>query len=123
MTEHTKGPWKVNGELAIVGEIRTQLFCATVDPLTAEKYRGSICTIQSCDHIKGITQEEAEANARLIAEAPNMLKALKFLLAGSWKSIDKDNMEFEGKVSTFQLEMARAAIAKVEGNLKPQDEN
>jgi hypothetical protein len=35
-------------------------------------------------HTGGATQEEAEANARLIAAAPDMLKALEAVQAQSW---------------------------------------
>ena len=37
--------------------------------------------------------------------------ALRFLLDTKWKSVDKDNMEFEGRVSCYQLDKARAALA------------
>ena len=42
------------------------------------------------------------------------LEALKFLMATKWKSIDKDNMEFAGRVTCFQLDKAREAIAAIE---------
>ena len=28
----------------------------------------------------------------------------------NWKSVDKDNMEFEGRVTCYQLDLARAAL-------------
>ena len=32
----------------------------------------------------------------------------------NWKSADKDNMEFEGRVTCYQLDQARAALKGVE---------
>lgn len=64
MSRHTAGPWAFshNGhyfEVSRVGDA---------------KYRGEICNAHSAEHISGITNEEAEANARLIAAAPELLE-------------------------------------------------
>jgi hypothetical protein len=37
--------------------------------------------------------------------------ALEFLFNTKWKSVDKDNMEFEGRVTCYQLDRARAVLA------------
>jgi hypothetical protein len=37
--------------------------------------------------------------------------ALDFLFKTKWKSIDRDNMEFEGRVTCYQLDRARAALS------------
>ena len=38
--------------------------------------------------------------------------ALRFLFEETtWKSVDKDNMEFEGRVTCYQLDKARNALA------------
>jgi hypothetical protein len=59
-----------------------------------------------------VHDEELFANARLIAAAPTMLEALKFL-------VDRGLTYFEGRTSPGftreQIEKAREAIAKAEG--------
>lgn len=79
----TKGPWVVSGGVRRVastdGKIHL-LYCADIvvgedDP---NGFRGHIASIQSADFLhNGITCEEAAANARLIAAAPDLLKALE----------------------------------------------
>jgi hypothetical protein len=74
--KHTPGPWSVP-HLAVDS---TSCNCAYV---LAEPYMGSICTISVSDG-KTISElgndspplEEAKANARLIAAAPDLLAAL-----------------------------------------------
>lgn len=78
-------------------------FVAVVMPEGA--YRGSVCDLQSCDHIGGITMDEARANARLIAAAPELLEAL---VAVERRIADDDG--FDGT-----KEIIRAAIAKATG--------
>ena len=82
-TVHTPGPWVANGEVHEVKEASGKsllLYCAGIvlgddDP---RGWRGYIASVQSADHIgNGITREEAEANARLIAAAPGLLAALE----------------------------------------------
>ena len=46
----------------------------------------------------------------LRAENDRLREALNFLMTTRWKSVDKDNMEFEGRVTCYQLERARAAL-------------
>ncbi|MCO5092635.1 hypothetical protein [Bosea sp. (in: a-proteobacteria)] len=73
----TKGPWVALGDVHQVGNLDEHLWCGDVSPNNATPFRGPICHIQSCDHIGGISREEAEANARLIAAGPQMFEALK----------------------------------------------
>jgi hypothetical protein len=63
----------------------------------------------------GHADEVFKANAHLIAAAPELLAALEFLMSSKWKSDDKDNMEFVGRVTCDQLDKARAAIAAAKG--------
>ena len=73
----TKGPWKVDGSIrSVKGENgETDEYCAYIHP-DYPPYRGTICTIQSCNHIDGITSGEAKANAHLITAAPELYEAL-----------------------------------------------
>ncbi len=102
--EFTDGPWHyggdhtdVSGDVLYVGEITA----------AGSNYRGEIARVQSCDHIpNGISRDEAKANIRLIAAAPDLLEALEALTAnyadveqGGSKNVDK----------------ARAAIAQARG--------
>ena len=48
--------------------------------------------------------------AALRAENERLREALNFLMTTEWKSVDKDNMEFEGRVTCYQLDKARAAL-------------
>lgn len=72
----TPGPWMYSGSICDVNTSR--LYCGGVYPVEVKgsDYRGPVATIQSCDHIKGISQAEAEANARLIAASPKLLLML-----------------------------------------------
>ena len=56
----------------------------------------------------GLYNEEARA---LIARVTQLEAALISMTKGAnWKSADKDNMEFEGRVTCYQLDQARAAL-------------
>jgi hypothetical protein len=57
-------------------------------------------------------QDEAQANARLIAAAPDMLAVLQKL---KWISIEKDNMKFKCETTCFVIDELNAAIAKATG--------
>src|SRR5689334_19211469 len=100
-TKHTPGPWHVEAEEWTDGQ--GILICckdagvALIDP----------------DDEEGATPEDF-ANAHLIAAAPEMLEALKaFLRAPSIGSNGNGSVTIE--VATFNLDAARAAIAKAEG--------
>jgi len=63
--------------------------------------------------VRGRTLEEAEANAHLIASAPDLLEALKRSVVALEECADCLDSYRIG-----QLEAARAAIAKAEGRAK-----
>ncbi len=98
MAQHTPGPWHLGAK-----------FVGTVDgysvqgfPISAQGQ--SICRVHA-GHILGFGNEDA--NARLIAAAPDLLAALKALLA-------YEDAE-EGFFLSGDTEAARAAITKAEG--------
>lgn len=75
----TKGPYVLEGEVRnVVGH---QLYCGVIEKRDADgAWRGTICRIQSEDHVGTISREEAEANARLIAQAPALVERVEALL-------------------------------------------
>lgn len=106
--QHTPGPWLHHGEVNLVNDTHS-LFCGGVNPV-GSKYIGDICYIQSSDHINGVTREEAEANARLIASAPDLLEALENLQTQIQQVSDGDR-----PYTGFDTELIDEAIAKARG--------
>lgn len=82
-TKHTAGPWEVQGNniVATKGNVDVAVIC----------YSG--------EHFTG----EDKANARLIAAAPELLDALRWIV---------DSYLPDGTVAAQTVENARAAIAK-----------
>lgn len=91
-SKHTPGPWAVNGWSVTIGNwsISTAMPRATI--------------------------EESDANARLIAAAPELLEALNWALK-NLEEIALPEFEKQGRVTSINnaIEKARAAIAKAEG--------
>ncbi|HDA7260228.1 TPA: hypothetical protein O5T62_002833, partial [Staphylococcus aureus] len=73
------------------------------------EWRGYVASVQSCDHIDGITREEAEANARLIAAAPDLLKAAEKFIA-QWNACGP-NSDFGRFFKNVRDEMVTALAA------------
>jgi hypothetical protein len=89
--KHTSGPWYTRH-----GQISSETSAHG-------------CTIANCNATaKGISQAEVDANARLIAAAPEMFEALKRLTA--WHGNPGSLADLDGARET-----ARAALAKAEG--------
>jgi len=96
--QHTPGPWEVKSKKMLLGN------------------KGPLCIISRKEQVKIVCEIgahsslENHANANLIASAPDLLEALRFLVA--------DYIAIEGEKltgSSVPLEMARAAILKAEG--------
>lgn len=107
-SKHTAGPAIVSGCIRDVSG--DQLWCGAVEPSVAiGGYRGSIAHIQSAAQIGGISNDEAEANANLIAEAFNVahetgltprqlandLRATRSVLAATREHITRLEVEFD----------------------------
>ena len=73
--KHTPGPWTAIAEICDVDGRDFQV----VEIREAGDFRGGICRLQSAEHIGGIDAAETLANGALIAAAPDLLEALKWL--------------------------------------------
>ena len=102
MSDYTKGPWKYGAELSS----RTGEWLISFD--AGNRGRG----IGIAETRPGSGQEEA--NARLIAAAPELLEALEWVL-GEYQVIFTDET---GKTENEAIAFARAAIAKAKGETK-----
>ena len=93
-TKHTPGPWRVQATgHSFVVEAHTHTEVISVDA------NGNPCR----------WSEYNEANARLIAAAPELLEALQALLG--WEEAEIKHFEATGP-DDWIMEIARAAIAK-----------
>lgn len=106
-TKHTPGPWRYGAPWDKPNGGRT-IFGRHVDEYIADVYAGH----HADDSVDG---PRGEANARLIAAAPDLLAALEAYVAG----------DFEAQGSTLaaqrhnaRRDAARAAIAKARGETK-----
>jgi hypothetical protein len=69
MRKHTKGPWKIDG--------KTELCITDVDDIS--RFIGS-ASIMGAGNNYAEAYEEAKANARLMAAAPDLLDALEAMI-------------------------------------------
>ena len=99
--KHTPGPWNVRDD-------GMSYVCPIIDaPSVGKGYYASIATVTQRDphpqHGGGISMATAEANARLIAAAPDLLEALETLVSMVHMSPDL-------------WQRARVAIARAKGS-------
>jgi len=106
MSKHTPGPWWLGRDPSHFGSLTS---------ITG----GSDSTggIRSVAEVGGLDIDEAEANARLIAAAPDMLEALHDVLR---YCVTPSGLPDKNKGRTPEqdaaMAKAKAAIAKAEGN-------
>jgi hypothetical protein len=106
---HTKGPWKIHNGC---GQCR--------EGIEVVKYRdGRIWTVAMCHGFDGEPfkwGEETQANANLIAAAPDLLAALEAMLSVALRVDDHRGAEAieRGNISR-PCDIASAAIAKARG--------
>jgi hypothetical protein len=109
--KHTPGPWKLATHLG--------------DPCTVYIERGQddepgICTTDGADFVPVDSEEEQEANARLIAAAPDMLAALKSAQASlrAWNTMGLSGPSAKQVAAAYEnspeMKAISAAIAKAE---------
>lgn len=94
-SKHTPGPWLVDAIGNVWADRDTKICDMREQPKQAECYRKK-------------SDAEHEANARLIAAAPELLEALETLSTEEWRD-DDDPVLRAARVK------ARAAIAKAKG--------
>lgn len=116
-TKHTPGPWRyrplrhddwglIRGPEADDGGPRNGF-----GYIVARAYSGSFETVEELAAHRANNTDPAEANARLIAAAPDMLDALKAVAVEA----DEFDQEEDIILPAEMRGMIRAAIAKVEG--------
>lgn len=114
--KHTPGPWKTeehDHRFTIVAPWSETLRAGSSN--TFGSYLGAhICEIEYCSSENAVpTRDQAEANARLIAAAPDLLAALKWMTALlNDPCHDADEMDGWKVQCKHWTANARAAIAK-----------
>jgi hypothetical protein len=108
MSKHTPGPW------THAGYARSMAFRVTKTPDDAT---GDVCNVLA--GLAAKTNEEVEANARLIAAAPELLSALKEARRWIGDGDLSDGMEREIWTQKYAaaVDLVDAAIAKATGEL------
>ena len=112
MGQHTKGPWKADYLGVIMGG-KHGLTSIAEAPLVRWSHCQLVAQDKGAQEVAdycGKMHDEAAANARLIASAPELLEALQALLAQHMAGVDlsvRDRHEWC---------RAAAAIAKAEGS-------
>jgi hypothetical protein len=109
--KHTPGPWRFNvsdRQPSDASRLFAEILSATVwTPETGVKYATSAILYAYSTGIGGRNLKEAEANARMLAAAPELLKAAELGL---------ENLLAEtGNIETEDSVIIRAAIAKATG--------
>lgn len=98
--QHTQGPWKYDGDgfdSVAAQDFGTEGYTVMTDDCTP------ICEVDGV-----VDDEEAEANARLISAAPDLLEALKELTEEAFKNMSGGKGHL--------IDNAYAAIAKAPGD-------
>ena len=112
MPQHTPGPWHLNGyaykrdDAAPTGR---RVHLTSPDSDACEGFTVNAANVQICD----IKRHTRRGDARLIASAPTMLKALMALEDGINRHIMEDEWSLESSIAA--RDVARAAIAAATG--------
>lgn len=110
---HTKGPWKAVCEDRIDkppmfdGDDGHRFWTIQESGI----FRGGVATVHSSEHINGITLQERDANAHLIAASPDLLSAAK----GALFVLQIVNSREPGTNEQGAIAHLEQAIAKAEG--------
>jgi hypothetical protein len=104
-TQHTPGPWKPRSYPNAQGDIWIDCEAYSNEKLGTGPLGGTLATA----HRNGTGNGSADANARLIAAAPDLLEALVEMMR-EYEPLNEDHAERSDAVI-----LARAAIAKAKG--------
>lgn len=96
---HTKGPWRVDATVALGA------YGVWTDCPTSPEHEHKVCSVFQANQFD-LPRDQRDANARLIASAPDLLAACEELLKMTCEGGDKN---FE------RTQMARKAVAKARG--------
>jgi len=107
-TKHTQGPWTYYMTISDKGPV-PQVQTVPIGPVGGA-YATMICTLSRTGQKSGV----GEANARLIAAAPDLLAVLKSLVLETSHFLHGDGTN--GAIVANELRNALAAISKAEGN-------
>lgn len=99
VAQHTRGPWHVNPKAPE----------SYYDDVSVLRHDGLVVAIVYCNG--DISPEEVKANARLIAAAPEHLRALKQIAEGRWVGADGKRYTI-AEPSTVEQKIAHAALSK-----------
>lgn len=106
---YTSGPWTIS--------VSTWLH-RYMDGTRKERYGAQVRAVSGrcVAVVQGKTQEEVQANARLVAAAPDLLEACELLFhsLGNWVEIadEQDRREYDREA----MRKGEAAIARANGN-------
>ena len=108
--QHTPGPWKI-----VSGNANGKFLAASIRPVISP-FKGWVLPIAS---VRNVDESFGQANARLIASAPDLLEALQELLAAeranSLEIVGRDADGHPLNAAGVARKKARAAIAKANG--------
>ena len=103
-TKWTRPPWGVTGIDRQYPEDSDwpyeTFFSCYVSP-AAEDFRGDVCRLQSAEHIDGIAAAETEANAHLIAAAPELYDACAEFVRKVDAGLARSTKSYEQMVSAL----------------------
>jgi hypothetical protein len=113
MGHHTQGPWIINLDPRYPSE---PCIDAVID--------GVVWHVALCHNAAGPEDGSAEANARLIAAAPELLATLRAVLPALRADVEKQSANGASTLDSSSLRVARAryeaavrVLAKIDGQL------
>lgn len=109
MGQHTQGPWIINLDPRYPSE---PCIDAVID--------GVVWHVALCHNAAGPEDGSAEANARLIAAAPELLATMRAILPTLRAEVEKQSANAEGDSAALRAAKARydaavRVLAKIEG--------
>ncbi len=117
-TKHTQGKWSKRAKSHLT-DFNVHVFPIIKNEKAAPIYRNAIATTPPHYHggilianAYGKTKEQCEANAKLIASAPELLKALNEIIECAALTCPDDNDKQYYSLDVEEIERAKQAIKK-----------